>query len=146
MINTGPKLVCAGCGAETTLFKPICDNCLRACGQVPQTEAALIARENRRRIDKEQSPTSIIVELPAELAAHLAPHFDWCIHEAKRGAMGMFLAQAWRNDDGRAFLRAGFIPHKHALRLRELMKPSVAEVLTAPAESVDPEPDGGPSE
>lgn len=24
----GPKIVCAGCGSETTLKKPICDRCM----------------------------------------------------------------------------------------------------------------------
>lgn len=25
----GPGLVCAGCGEPTTLFKPVCDDCMR---------------------------------------------------------------------------------------------------------------------
>jgi len=28
----GPKLVCAGCGTETTLFKPVCDTCTSLAG------------------------------------------------------------------------------------------------------------------
>lgn len=33
----GPQLVCAGCNEPTTLFKPICDNCLQMAGQ-PECE------------------------------------------------------------------------------------------------------------
>jgi len=30
--DDGPKLVCVGCGTETTLFKPICDTCMSLAG------------------------------------------------------------------------------------------------------------------
>lgn len=33
----GPGLVCAGCNQPTTLFKPVCDSCLRMAGQQPGT-------------------------------------------------------------------------------------------------------------
>lgn len=31
----GPQPICAGCGTATTLFKPVCDDCIRASGQTP---------------------------------------------------------------------------------------------------------------
>lgn len=32
---SGPQIICFGCGELTTMQKPVCDNCLRASGQVP---------------------------------------------------------------------------------------------------------------
>lgn len=37
----GPGVVCAGCGEPTTLFKPVCDNCLIAAGETPRPYCAL---------------------------------------------------------------------------------------------------------
>ena len=33
---TGPRLLCFGCQQETTMYKPICDDCLRASGVEPK--------------------------------------------------------------------------------------------------------------
>lgn len=130
----GPRIVCAGCGAETALFKPICDSCSKVAGWAAEPGADLIAAENRRRVDKDQAPLPLIFEVPEALAQAMAPHFDWCVREAKRGAPGMFLAQAWRNDDGRCFMRCGFIPNRAAERLRQMIRPPAppADVLTVP--------------
>jgi hypothetical protein len=32
-----PQPICVGCGTPTTIFKPVCDECLRAVGEVPIT-------------------------------------------------------------------------------------------------------------
>jgi hypothetical protein len=37
----GPRLVCGACNEPTTMFKPICDKCLRAVGVEPRPFCAL---------------------------------------------------------------------------------------------------------
>jgi len=34
-MNSGPSLVCAGCGEPTTLNKPVCDRCVFLGGGTP---------------------------------------------------------------------------------------------------------------
>lgn len=38
---TGPRLLCAACGKETTPTKPVCDACLIAAGETPTPFCAL---------------------------------------------------------------------------------------------------------
>lgn len=45
---TGPRVVCFGCGKETTPMKPVCDACMVAVGEkpiayCPLCEALLVA-------------------------------------------------------------------------------------------------------
>lgn len=37
----GPNLVCAGCSKPTSLYKPVCDDCLRLAGHEPMGEIDL---------------------------------------------------------------------------------------------------------
>jgi hypothetical protein len=56
---TGPGPVCAGCQKPTSFYKPICDDCMRASGQVPTPAWQLELLENGIRKRKLYQLTTV---------------------------------------------------------------------------------------
>lgn len=110
----GPNLVCAGCQKPTTLYKPICDECMRACGQEPRPECELIAQENAARVAGGFAPMAIRLSLTEEQVRLLAPHFDYVTAEYQRGKPGILAAQVAKYHDGSCVMRVGFIQNERA--------------------------------
>jgi hypothetical protein len=120
----GPNLVCAGCNKPTTLYKPICDECMRASGQEPRPERELVAEENAARLLGGFAPTSILLPLTEEQARLLAPHFEYVKREFERGRPGILAAQVGQNPAGVATIRVGFMPHESAKRFERAVSAS----------------------
>lgn len=125
----GPTLVCHGCQKPTTLYKPLCDDCMRACGQEPRPEHELVAQENAARVAGGLAPVAIRLPLTEEQARLLQPHFEHVTKEWKGYRPGILAAQVLKSSiTGETYMRVGFMPHERAKQFEHAVESEPASV------------------